>query len=59
MAKSKFIEDEMSRQYKINYAALLAELNPKPSAEILEKLRKQYIDRRKETSVSITAEAKY
>jgi hypothetical protein len=42
MAKSKFIEDEMSRQYKINYAALLAEVNPKPSEEILEKLREKY-----------------
>jgi hypothetical protein len=38
----KYIEDEMRRQYKINYAALLKELNPKPSAEILEKLRQRY-----------------
>jgi hypothetical protein len=44
----KFIEDEMRRQYKINYAALLAELNPKPSAEVLEKLRQKYLDARGE-----------
>jgi hypothetical protein len=38
----KFIQDETSRQYKINYAALLAEINPKPSIEVLEKLRQRY-----------------
>lgn len=48
MKKSKFIEDEMSRQYKINYAALLAEINPKPSLEDLEKMRQKYLDARGE-----------
>jgi hypothetical protein len=42
----KFIEDEMNRQNKKNYAELLAQLNPKPSAEVLEKLLNRYIEER-------------
>ena len=47
MSKSKFIEDPMSRQYKINYAEILAKLNPKPTEADLEKLREKYAESRK------------
>lgn len=42
----KFIEDEMSRQYKQNYKELLAQINPKPSKEVLEKLLHRYDEER-------------
>jgi hypothetical protein len=46
MAKDKVIYDEQYRQYKINLAELMQAINPKPTAEQLEKLRQQYIDAR-------------
>ena len=42
----KVIYDEQYRQYKVNLAELMQQLNPKPSVEVIEKLLKKYEDAR-------------
>ena len=44
----KFLEDEMRLQYKKNFKELLAQVNPKPGPEVLEKLLNRYVEERKE-----------
>jgi predicted CopG family antitoxin len=55
----KQILDADRLQYKKQLAEFMQEINPKPTLEDIEKLKQQYLDRRKETSVNITEEAKY
>lgn len=46
MAKSKFIEDEERLKYKKQLAELMAELNPKQTKEVIEKLKKERLEMR-------------
>jgi hypothetical protein len=46
VAKDKVIYDEQYRQYKVNLAELMQQLNPKPSKEVVEKLLKKYEEAR-------------
>ncbi|MBT2735159.1 hypothetical protein [Bacillus sp. ISL-7] len=55
----KQIVDADSIQYKKQLAEFMQQINPKPTLEDIEKLKQQYLDRRKETSVSITEDAGY
>lgn len=50
----KFLDDELRRQYKKNYAELLKIVNEKPSEEILEKLRERYTKERQAHEVKTT-----
>lgn len=57
MAKQILDADRLN--YKKQLADFMQEINPKPTLEMIEKLKQQYLDRRKETSVSIKEEVKY
>lgn len=44
MKKPKYIEDHDSKQYKKQLREHMQLINPKPSVEVLEQLRKKYED---------------
>jgi hypothetical protein len=47
MAKEKFLEDDASLDYKKRLKEFMAQINPKPTEETIQKLKEQYIAQRR------------
>jgi hypothetical protein len=54
MKKSKFLEDDLSKQYKKQLAEFMQQINPKPTLEQLEQLRQKYLQARESHENKVT-----